>query len=979
MKTNLIFLLLGFTILLYSKQTLAQGETMYPIGEYYVPDVELTSATGTIQGPSNVYLGGSHASNYFKANGSSNITVKGEKVVIRRSHIGGNTQPGFRFAATSGNESMGCNFSYENGAPDVPLFEKIEFGLKLPEEIQERIDLFLISDMSAANTNHVGLNPYDPDDISVEATFVFSDDENILLAPVIFGFYYQDFEYENNSNSEPINWTTKTTKYPFRIRFSPHALGDHTVLITVKYKDANGNQQTYTPTSSLLDLTNLNGGNAIQSGILQLHFTGVANDNSKKSHNGHLEIGLHKRHLRQTKTQSSFFAIGMNLPEVPWEIDYHTKSPRKYNFHRFLLSKLASHGGNFCRIMSFNPHYAIEYTIKNPEDPYTATTATPHFLGNYQHTQKHMYELDKTVTHCENIGVFLMFCLQLQYPFFMPGVGYNPEENWLNNPYNYETGVGNSPEQFFYNPQTIHFWKNKIRYAQSRWGYSPAIGVWQLMNEINDVGKLPQYINGDTIFHLPYNLGSQYSSQTLIQGIADWHCAMATYLKSMYPQKIIAPNYTERVGVNSLNYEYDNTHECTAIDLMTYNTYNYGMQNNDGNRIRFERINDLIYKPDNTMPGTPEGEGKYSDKPLMLAEIGSNSSDTATGFTSAIEENCTDIEIHNAIWAGAMSGTIGTPLQWHRKDVYDGDTGTFDLDVILPNFEALSSFFDDIDFETHKYRPSVSKMSELISEFGNTEEDFVEMPVEIFVLQNDNSGINDHSDKGFGWVHHLKSGWKVKTNKYDNATHNCASSTFDTLDANDAMPPNMNTYKLEGFKSGNYFIEAYDTQTGNVIFSSNNNSDIHAGLNNKLQLSIPNISLLQSPSNVGDYAFKFWHVSQNGNDLRLENTFNTLSNGDKSHTQKQIVLPGNDSDFNRYSIVSIAPNPVSSIINITSLADEITGIYLFDSHGRLLFSWPNINSNSVSVPLLEFANGIYQLNVQLSTGIIKTFKVAKND
>jgi hypothetical protein len=192
----------------------------------------------------------------------------------------------------------------------------------------------------------------------------------------------------------------------------------------------------------------------------------------------------------------------------------------------------------------------------------------------------------------------------------------------------------------------------------------------------------------------------------------------------------------------------------------------------------------------------------------------------------------------------------------------------------------------------------------------------------------------------------------------------------------DVIAPNTNTYKLEGFKTGSYFLEAYDTQTGAAIFSSNYNSVIHAGLNNKLELSVPHVALLQSPQLVGDYAFKFWHVSQNGNDLRLNNTNNTSDSTKLQQTE--IILPGDNDEFKKYAFVSVAPNPFSSVVNVNA-ADEITNIILYDCTGRVALFLENVNNNSSQIQLQNFADGIYQLNVQTKSGITKTFKIVKNE
>jgi len=77
-------------------------------------------------------------------------------------------------------------------------------------------------------------------------------------------------------------------------------------------------------------------------------------------------------------------------------------------------------------------------------------------------------------------------------------------------------------------------------------------------------------------------------------------------------------------------------------------------------------------------------------------------------------------------------------------------------------------------------------------------------------MQKNYSRINVNNDMSFGWVHHVKSGWKIKAGKYSGTYTSCCGP-IEALNADDIITPNTNTYKLEGFKTGDYLIEAYDT------------------------------------------------------------------------------------------------------------------------------------------------------------------------
>jgi|LakMenE18May11ns_1017448.scaffolds.fasta_scaffold9944771_4 hypothetical protein len=186
----------------------------------------------------------------------------------------------------------------------------------------------------------------------------------------------------------------------------------------------------------------------------------------------------------------------------------------------------------------------------------------------------------------------------------------------------------------------------------------------------------------------------------------------------------------------------------------------------------------------------------------MVTESGNSKNDC---------DACTDISLHNSSWAALCSGQMGVPLQWHAHGEWS-EPDKIDIEEFYANFDALASFVNDLDFETHKYRPSVKTENELIYDKGNTEGDNNLMGLEIFVMQNDNSGINEKSDRGFGWVHHRKGNWKVNTNGLINDT--CRGSLLSGQFLPQEIFAATYQYNLSGFKSGDYLIEAYDTQNG---------------------------------------------------------------------------------------------------------------------------------------------------------------------
>lgn len=959
-------------IMLYSKQTAAQGETMYPIGEYYVPDVELSNTSGTIQGPSNVYLGGSHGSNYFKANGSSNLTVKGEKVVIRRSHIGGNTQAGFRFAAKPGGPSIASNYSYANGPPDVPLFEKIEFGIKLPAFVQNKINAFLNENISAVNHTNDYLNPYDPEDVSIEAVISFSQNTPagiINVSSIVNGFYFEDYIVDVANDA----YIETPENYPFRIRIAPKTTGIHSVTILLKYKSGS-NLVTLPISGSIIDINSLNGTPNIIAGNSIIEFNAINNNQSRAKHKGYLEVGHHKRHLRHSGSQTSFFPLGMNLQELPKIGNYLYNGPVAYNTRRSLyFQSLKDNGGNFVRTISMNSHHCIETTWEGEYDPALSTQEHPHYnaqnqnkLGNYHSNQKHMKEIDLDVIQAENLDLFLLFCLQIHYPFMesaIYGGGINGAERWGNNSYRIELNLDTNPTQmnvknFFIDTDAKRFFKNKLRYAQARWGYSPAIAIWQLVSEMDQFGMRAGIdFNGNSLNGQgPYYANSSHFDISHLMAINQWTCEMSAFLGAQYPKHLIASNYIVDPFANNFGSNYgacsDQSHTCMGVDLITQNSYNYdGIEWHD--RSTFEKVVNIIYNPDNDAC-IGEEAGYFIEKPYQITE-------TANKFMDS--DNCQTNSIHNSSWAALCSGQMGTPLLWNLSTAWNLQNRK-NLPDYFSNYYALKSFVSGIDFETHKYRPSTINTSNLDHSGGDWEDgpDVILWPaslivndndesmdnMEIFIMQNDNSGIGQKSDRGFGWLHNKNYTWKTETGGWDTVTNTCFGPIYPWQnDLNVNSLTESQKYYLNGFRQGEYIINIFDTETGNQI---GGDISAHANFANQLKFKIPFITLNET---TPDIAFKFRHQDLNNSSLRIADASDSAQIEDINNKKNIIPLfPHN---------VQVFPNPTYGEIFIINQNKEKLKFKILNQLGETVMNGSLDESNRINIKSLSV--GIYYLSL----------------
>ena len=134
-------------------------------------------------------------------------------------------------------------------------------------------------------------------------------------------------------------------------------------------------------------------------------------------------------------------------------------------------------------------------------------------LGSY--SQKNSIRLDSLVQLAENKGIYLMVALGYHGQFNPNMDAWGVNDEWQRNPYNKKNGGPcASPAEFFTNDTARKAYKDYLRYFVARWGYSPAVSVWEFWNEVDIV---------------------HYAQKFESKPISDWHSKMAAYLKSIDP------------------------------------------------------------------------------------------------------------------------------------------------------------------------------------------------------------------------------------------------------------------------------------------------------------------------------------------------------------------------------------------------------------------------------------------------------------
>lgn len=280
-----------------------------------------------------------------------------------------------------------------------------------------------------------------------------------------------------------------------------------------------------------------------------------------------------------------FRGVGINLC---WESrssddskffkDLHEQHDR-FNYD-VMLPDFAANGGNFTRMWMCSWNFPID--------------RQRHFNNHrYEETEEYMNpsaveRLDHVVGLCEDLDIRIMLCM----------------------------GQGNvrADRNFFNNDDAKTRYRNYLRYIVARWGYSPAVGMWEFFNEIDNVQ------HRDPAGVIP------------AEEIVAWHDEMSTYLAELDP------------------FHHIRTTSISHRDLRGLNS----VKNIDINQKH-------IYNATHVVPETIDNYSERFGKPYVIGEVGyewdwsKNFNDFADGM---------NMDFRRAFWYGLFNRTSVTPMTW---------------------------------------------------------------------------------------------------------------------------------------------------------------------------------------------------------------------------------------------------------------------------------------------------------------------------
>lgn len=245
---------------------------------------------------------------------------------------------------------------------------------------------------------------------------------------------------------------------------------------------------------------------------------------------------------------------------------------------------------------------------------------TPGTLTNYR--LDGAWQLDRVFDLAEARGLYLLLCLDHHGMYMATDQAWGGSNNfWPRNPYARENGGPcASPNEFFTLPAARKIYQKRLRYLVARYGASPQLLAWQFFNEI-DNSYIPR-------------------SNLVGADVASWHRAMARWLRAHDPYGHLIT--TSLTGGS----DRPEIWQLPEMDFSMYHSYSDPA-------------------PGRTVARLAEDFIQRYHKPVMIGEFGVSASNWARPLDPHLRG------FRQALWAGALGGSVGTSMSWWWEDIHD--------------------------------------------------------------------------------------------------------------------------------------------------------------------------------------------------------------------------------------------------------------------------------------------------------------------
>jgi hypothetical protein len=298
-------------------------------------------------------------------------------------------------------------------------------SLRRYELLEVRIDLDATYD-----------NPFDPEQISVEAEFIAPSGKRIVVP----GFFTQDFERVLRDGREILR---KVGSPYFAVRFTPTEVGTYRYRIVVTGQGAGDTGQGKRQVTS-------------QWLTLKVSSNPKAKGFVRRSKFWHLQFD----------DGTPFVPVGLN---VCW-------SGNNLRAYERWFEAMRKNGANFARIWLVRWNMGLEWTTGDGNGMY---------LGLGKYALDNAWRIDELIRIAERNGIYLMLCLGYHGELADRQL-YFGEQAWDKNPYNRKNGGPcDKPADFWTNPEARRFYKQRLRYIIARYAHSPHVLAFEFWNEVH--------------------------------------------------------------------------------------------------------------------------------------------------------------------------------------------------------------------------------------------------------------------------------------------------------------------------------------------------------------------------------------------------------------------------------------------------------------------------------------------------------------
>ena len=283
-------------------------------------------------------------------------------------------------------------------------------------------------------------NPFDPQQISVEAEFVSPSGKKFQ----VHGFFTQDFERVTQGTGQGAREVLRKVGEPyFAVRFTPSESGVYRYRIVVTGQGTGDTGQVKRKVAS-------------QWMTLQVSKEAANRGFVRKGKFWHLQFD----------DGTPFVPVGLN---VCWSGNNLTAYERWFE-------AMKRNGANFARIWLVRWNMGLEWT---PGD------GSGMYLGLGKYALDNAWRIDELIRIAERNGIYLMLCLGYHGELADRPL-YFGEQAWDKNPYNRKNGGPcDKPSDFWTNPEALRFYKQRLRYIIARYAHSPNVLAFEFWNEVH--------------------------------------------------------------------------------------------------------------------------------------------------------------------------------------------------------------------------------------------------------------------------------------------------------------------------------------------------------------------------------------------------------------------------------------------------------------------------------------------------------------